>query len=56
MEKEKIEKELKAATAAKLKEHRRPQQGERVENHVLRIGPDSGQPWPTDEEIREILR
>ena len=29
-EKEKIEKELKEATAAKLREHRRPQQGERV--------------------------
>ena len=56
VEKEKIEKDLKAATAAKLKEHRRPQQGERVEYQVLRIGPDSGQPYPTDEEISEILK
>ena len=55
-EKARIEKELKEATAAKLNEHRRPQQGERVEYQVLRIGPDCGQPWPTDEEVREILR
>ena len=56
MEKEKIEKELKAAMVEKLKEHRCPQQGERVEYQVLRIGPDSGQPCPTDEEIRVIHR
>ena len=44
-----------AATAAKLKEHRRPQQGERVEYQVLGIGQECGQPWPTDDEVREIL-
>ena len=33
-EKEKIEKELEEATAAKLLEHRRAQQGERVEYEV----------------------
>ena len=55
-EKEKVEKELKSATEAKLKEHRRPQQGERVEYQLLRNGPDSPQPWPTDDEVREILR
>ena len=53
--KEKSEKELKAETAAKPKEHRIPQQGERVEYLVLRNAHDCGQPWPTDEEIREIL-
>ena len=40
-EKKKIEKELKAATAAKMNEHRLPQQGERVEYHMPRIGPES---------------
>ena len=55
-EKEKIEKQLKAATAAKLKEHSLPQQGERVEYQVLRIGPDAAHPWPTDDEVREILK
>ena len=56
MEKERKEKELKASTAAKLKEHRCPQQGERLEYQVWRIGSDCGQPSPTDEEIRETLR
>ena len=56
VETERIEKELKDDIAAKLKEQRRPQQGERVEFQVLRGGADCGQPWPTDEEIREILR
>ena len=53
---ESMEKELKAVSAAKLKEHRRPQHGERIEYQGLGIGPASGQPWPTDGEIREILR
>ena len=44
------------ATAAEWKEHRRPQEGERVEYQVLRIGKECGQPWPTDVEVREILR
>ena len=48
--------ELMVATAAKWKEHRRPQEGERVEYQVLRIGQECGQQWPTDEEVREILR
>ena len=56
VEKARIEKELKEATAAKLKEHRRPQQGQRVEYQVLRSGLDCGQPWASDDEIREILR
>ena len=47
---------MKELTAAKLKEHRRPQQGERVEYQVMRIVPDCGQPWPTDAEIRKIQR
>ena len=55
-EKVKIPKELMAAPAEKLKEHRRPQQGEGVEYQVLRVGPDCAQPWPTDEELRAILR
>ena len=55
-EKAKIEKKLQVSTAAKLKEHRRTQEGERVEYQVLRIGPDCGQPWPTDDKIRGILR
>ena len=38
LEKAKATQELMAATAAKLKEHRRPQQGERVEYQVLRVG------------------
>lgn len=54
VEKATVEKELKEATAAKIREHRRPQQGVRVEDEVQRIGPDYGQPWPTDEEIRAI--
>ena len=37
-EKAKATQELMAAIAEKLKEHRRPQQGERVEYQVLRIG------------------
>ena len=41
--------ELMAATAAQLKEQRRPEQGERGEYQVFRIGQESGQPWPTDE-------
>ena len=53
-EKGRIEKDLKEATAAKLKERRRPQQGERVEYQVLRSAPDDGQPWPNDDEIRVI--
>ena len=55
-EKLKSEKELKAATAAKLKDHRRPQQGDRAEYQVQPIGPDCRQQWPTDEEIRANLR
>ena len=54
--KEKIEKELKEATAAKLREHRRPQQGERVEYEVFRVGTDTTQPWPSDDEVRMILK
>ena len=56
LEKEKIEKELKEATAAKLREHRRPQQGERVEYEVFRIGTDDTQPWPSDDEVRATLK
>ena len=55
-EKEKLEKELKAATATKLREHRRPQQGEPVEYEVFRVGTDTTQPWPSDDEIRAILK
>ena len=44
-----------AATSAKLKEPRRPQQGERVEYQVLQIGQECGQAWPTEEEVRAIL-
>ena len=55
-EKEDLAIELMAATAAKLKEHRRPQQCERVEYQMLRVGPECGQSWPTDEEVREILK
>ena len=53
-EKEKIE-ELKEATAAKLPELGRPQQGERVEDEVFRVGTDDTQPWPSDDEVRAIL-
>ena len=56
VEKERIEKDLKEATSAIHNEHRRPQQRERAEYQVRRIGPDSQQPWPADGEIREILR
>ena len=56
VEKEKIEKELKAATAAKLREHRCPQQAERVEYQVLRVGQECGQSCLTDDEVREILK
>ena len=55
VEKAKLEKELKEGTAAKLREHRRPQPSERVEYQVQRIGLDYNQPWPTDEEIGAIL-
>ena len=44
------------STARKLKEHRSPQKRERVECQVLPIGQECGEPWPTDEELREILR
>ena len=40
--------ELMGATAAKLKEHRSPQQGERVEYQVLQVGQEFGQGWATD--------
>ena len=56
MEKAQATQELSAATAATLKEHRRPQQGERVEYQMLRIGQECGQRWPTDEEVRAILK
>ena len=55
-EKEKIEKELKETTAARLREHRRPQKGERVEYEVFRFGTDAAQPWPSDDEVRAILK
>ena len=45
-----------AATSVNLKQHRRPQQGERVEYQVLRIGRECGQAWPTDEEASAILK
>ena len=55
-EKEKLEIALKAATAAKLNEHRRSEKSERVEYQVLGIGPDPGPLWHTDEEVSEVLR
>ena len=55
-EKEKIEKKLKEASAAKLREHRRPQQGDRVEYEVFRVGTDATQPWPSDADVRAILK
>ena len=45
-----------AATAAKLKENRRPQQAERGYYQVLRIGQECAQAWPIDEEVGEIMR
>ena len=56
LEKAKATQELMAATAANLKEQRRPQQGEPVEYQVLRIGQEYGQSCPTDDEVREILK
>ena len=56
VEKERIDKELKAATPSKLKDHRRPQQGERVEYQELRIDPNFRQQWSSEEEIQAILR
>ena len=53
---ERIQKELNEATTAKLKEHRGLQQAERLAYQVLLSGAAIGQPWPTDEEIRGILR
>ena len=55
-EKEKIEKGLKEATSTKLREPRRLQPGERVEDEVFRIGPDATQPWTSDDEVRPILK
>ena len=52
VEKDRIE-ELKEANAEKLKDHRRPEQGERLEYKGLRIGPECGQPCCTDEERDE---
>ena len=54
--KAKATQELMAATAAQFKEHRRQQQGESVEYHVLRVGNPPGQGSPTDQEVREILK
>ena len=56
LEKAKATQELRAATTAKLKQHRLRQQGERLEYQVLRIGQACGQAWPTDEEVRAILK
>ena len=44
------------ATAGLLKEHRRPQRGERVEYQVSRLGYPHGQAWPTDKEVRAFLK
>ena len=55
-EKANVPQERMAATAAKLKKHRRRQQGEPVESQVLRIGQECRQAWPTDEEVRHILK
>ena len=52
-EKAKATQELMAAIAANLKEHRRPQQGGRVEYLLLRVGQKCAPPWPTDEEMRD---
>ena len=56
LEKSKAKQALLKRTAAKLQEHRLPQQSERVECQVLRVGQECGPPWPTDAEVREILR
>ena len=56
LEKAKATQELLAATAANKKEQRRPQQCERVKYQVLRVVQECGQAWPTDDELREILK
>ena len=42
--------------AAKLRVHRRSQQGERLKYEVFRIGPDREHPWPTEDEVLAILK
>ena len=48
--------ELMAAPAAQQREYRRPQKGERGEFQMLRVSHQTGQGWPTDKDLREILR